>query len=83
MGQSKIERTPNGKIFFTRVLYSEIKYSLKDSFLMYCSGLYLGVVTPGRMGEIAKALYLKKDGYSMGKSLVGAVLDRLADFIFL
>jgi len=60
-----------------------IKYSLKDSFLMYCSGLYLGVVTPGRMGEIAKALYLKKDGYSMGKSLVGAVLDRLADFIFL
>ena len=60
-----------------------IKYSLKDSFLMYCSGLYIGLLTPGRMGEIAKALYLKKDGYSMGKSLVSAILDRLTDFAFL
>lgn len=60
-----------------------IKYNLKNSFLMYCSGLYIGILTPGRMGEIAKALYLKKDGYSMGKSLVSAVLDRLSDFVFL
>lgn len=60
-----------------------IKYDLKDSFLMYCSGLYIGIVTPGRMGEITKALYLKKDGHSMGKSLVGAILDRLSDFAFL
>jgi hypothetical protein len=50
---------------------------------MYGAGLYLGILTPGRMGEIAKALYLKKDGYSMGKSLVSAVLDRLTDFTFL
>jgi len=60
-----------------------IKYSLKNSFLMYCSGLYIGLLTPGRLGEIAKALYLKKDGYSMGKSLVSVVLDRLSDFVFL
>jgi len=60
-----------------------IKYSLKDSFLMYCSGIYVGLMTPGKMGEIAKALYLKKDGYSMGKSLVSAILDRLTDFAFL
>lgn len=50
---------------------------------MYCSGLYIGILTPGRMGEIAKALYLKKDGHSMGKSLVGVILDRLSDFAFL
>jgi len=60
-----------------------IKYSLKDSFLMYCSGLYLGLLTPGRLGEISKAIYLKKDGHSTGKSLVGVVLDRLSDFAFL
>lgn len=60
-----------------------IKYNLKDSFLMYCSGLYIGVLTPGRIGEIAKALYLKNDGYSLGKSLVGVFLDRLSDFVFL
>lgn len=60
-----------------------IKYSLKNSFLMYCSGIYVGLITPGRIGEVAKALYLKKDGYSMGKSLVSAILDRLTDFVFL
>ncbi|MFH1456934.1 MAG: lysylphosphatidylglycerol synthase transmembrane domain-containing protein [Patescibacteria group bacterium] len=61
----------------------KIKYNLKDSFLMYCSGLYIGILTPGRAGEIVKSLYLKKDGHSMGKSLVSTVLDRLSDFAFL
>lgn len=60
-----------------------IKYRLKDLFLMYCSGLYIGIVTPGRIGEVTKALYLKRDGHSMGKSLVGVILDRLSDFAFL
>ena len=50
---------------------------------MYCSGIYLGILTPGRFGEISKALYLKKDGYSIGKSLVSTILDRLSDFAFL
>lgn len=60
-----------------------IKYSIKDSTLMYWSGLFIGILTPGRLGEIAKAFYLKKDGHSMGKSLVGVILDRLSDFAFL
>ena len=61
----------------------EIKYGLKDSFLMYGSGLYAASFTPGKIGEMVKALYLKKDGYSLGKSLVSVVLDRLSDFVFL
>jgi len=60
-----------------------IHYSLKDSFLMYGVGLYIGGITPGRVGEISKAIYLKKDGHSFGKSLVSLVLDRLSDVIFL
>ncbi len=60
-----------------------IKYSIKDSTLMYWSGLFIGILTPGRLGEIAKAFYLKKDGHSMGKSLVSVILDRLSDFAFL
>jgi uncharacterized protein (TIRG00374 family) len=60
-----------------------IKYNLKDSFLMYCSGIYVGILTPGRMGELTKALYLKRDGYSMGRSLVSVVLDRISDFVSL
>jgi len=61
----------------------KIKYSLKDTFIMYCSGLYFGIITPGRIGEITRALYLKKDGHSMGKSLMSIVLDRISDFAFL
>lgn len=60
-----------------------IKYNLKDSFLMYCAGVYLGIPTPGRIGELAKAFYIKRDGHSFGKSLVGVILDRFTDLIFL
>jgi len=60
-----------------------IHYSLKDSFLMYGVGLYIGGVTPGRIGEVSKVLYLKNNGHSLGKSLVSLVLDRISDFAFL
>jgi len=60
-----------------------IHYSLKDSFLMYGVGLYIGSVTPGRIGEASRALYLTKDRHSLGKSIVSLVLDRLSDFVFL
>lgn len=60
-----------------------IKYSLKDSLLMYGAGVYIGILTPGRLGELVKALYLKNDGYSLGRSFVGAVLHRIFDFAFI
>jgi len=60
-----------------------IHYNLRDSFLMYGAGLYIGGITPGRVGEISRALYLKRDGHSFGKSMVSLVLDRLSDIIFL
>ncbi len=60
-----------------------INYRLKDSFLMYCSGIFVGLLTPGRIGEFAKIFYLKQDGYSLGKSAVGIFLDRVSDFAFL
>ena len=60
-----------------------IKYSLKDSFIMYCSGIFVGLLTPGRIGEFAKVFYLKQDGHSLGKSAVGIFLDRISDFAFL
>lgn len=60
-----------------------ISYAVKDSFLMYGAGVYIGLLTPGRLGEITKALYLKKDGHSMGKSLVSVIVDRIFDFGFL
>lgn len=60
-----------------------INYSLKDSFLMYGVGLYIGSATPGKVGEISRIAYLKKDGHSIGKSMVSLILDRISDFAFL
>ncbi len=60
-----------------------INYTQKDSFLMYGSGLYIGSVTPGKIGEISRIIYLKKDGHSFGKSLVSLILDKISDFVFL
>lgn len=60
-----------------------IKYQLKDSFLIYATGQLFSKSTPGQVGDLIKVFYLKKDGYSTGKSLVSVILDRLADVSFL
>ncbi len=60
-----------------------IHYSAKDSILMYFSGLYAGLITPGRFGEFVKMLYLTNDHHSFGKSLLSVVFDRIFDLIFL
>lgn len=60
-----------------------IRYDIGDSFLMYCSALYVGLLVPGRVGDIARVLYLKKDGHSLGKSFTSVFLDRLSDLLFL
>ncbi|MBN2094127.1 MAG: flippase-like domain-containing protein [Candidatus Zambryskibacteria bacterium] len=60
-----------------------INYSVYESYLMYLSSVYIGMFTPGRLGEASRVLYLTKAGYSIGKSFVSVVLDRLADIFFL
>ncbi|MDO8669164.1 MAG: lysylphosphatidylglycerol synthase transmembrane domain-containing protein [Candidatus Buchananbacteria bacterium] len=60
-----------------------INYSFKDSFLIYGSGIYFGTITPGRLGDLIKILYLKEAGHSTGKSAVSVIADRLADLLFL
>jgi hypothetical protein len=61
----------------------KIDYRLSDSILMYGSGLYIGLLTPGRIGDFIKVIYLKNDGNSTGKSFVSVFVDRLADISFL
>jgi len=59
-----------------------IHYSFWQSFSMYQVSKFVGLFTPGRIGETSKVLYLAKD-YSTGKSFVSIVLDRLFDVVFL
>lgn len=61
----------------------KINYSVKNAFLMYGSSALLGLITPGRVGDFSKINYLRKDNYSIGRALLGNILDKIFDVIFI
>lgn len=66
------------------LIQQSLSLSIKNAFSIYLSSLYIGFITPGRLGEISKALYLKqKQVTSFSKGLSGAIMDRLLDLYFL
>lgn len=55
-----------------------------DSFLIYMSSIFLGLVTPGRIGEFSKIMYLRKSGVtSSARAFSSVVTDRLFDVFLL
>jgi glycosyltransferase 2 family protein len=61
-----------------------IKLQLSELVTIYLSSLFLGVITPGRIGDFAKIFYLKKThSIPIGKGLSGVFVDRLLDLCFL
>jgi uncharacterized protein (TIRG00374 family) len=61
-----------------------IRYGLLPAFAVYNSALAIGYVTPGRLGEFAKALYLRTDaGVTLGQALSSVLLDRVLDLYLL
>ncbi len=56
----------------------------RDAFLFYLSSVYLGIITPGRLGEFAKALYLKQAGITnLSRGFSSVLTDRLCDLYLL
>jgi len=72
-------------VFRWRILLKaqRIELGWKEAFLIYTSGLFWGLATPGRIGEFSKVFYLKEKGYSLGKSLPNIVIDRFLDVLLL
>jgi uncharacterized protein (TIRG00374 family) len=61
-----------------------VNYSLAPAFAAYNSSLAVGYVTPGRLGEFVKALYLRQDeGLSIGYAFSSVLLDRILDLYLL
>lgn len=56
-----------------------IEYPWKDAVIVYFAGLFIGTVTPGRVGDFIKVQYLRDEGYSFGKSFLSVLLDRCYD----
>ena len=57
----------------------DIRYSLPESITMYAAAVYVGNITPGRLGDFIKVLYLIRDDHPFGRSFVTVLLDKLFD----
>jgi uncharacterized protein (TIRG00374 family) len=54
------------------------------AWAVYATGVFLGTFTPGRLGDLAKALYAREErGLDGNKALAVALLDRLFDVAFM
>jgi len=51
------------------------------TFYVYLWAFYFGVITPGRVGEVSKAIYVKKEFKSFGDAFISVFLDRIIDIL--
>jgi len=59
-------------------------FSPVRAWSVYATGVFLGTFTPGRLGDLAKAFYVRQErGLDWEKALAGALLDRLFDVAFM
>lgn len=62
----------------------KVIYSALGSFNIYISSIFIGFITPGRLGEFIKAVYLKSDySISLSKGMSSVLIDRLFDLYLL
>jgi uncharacterized protein (TIRG00374 family) len=62
----------------------EIRYPTNEAISAYMASYYIGLVTPGRVGDFIKVVYLKKArAVPYGKALVSSLMDRLLDLVFI
>ena len=55
-----------------------------ETFMAYLSSLYIGYITPGRLGEFVKVIYLKSNrGISLSKGFSSVLIDRIFDLYLL
>jgi len=60
-----------------------IKLKITEAAMLFMSAFYLSTITPGRIGDLARIYFIRKKGYSLGKSALSVVIDRLQDIAFL
>lgn len=61
-----------------------IEYPFFDSLVSYLGGVFAGLVSPGRTGEMIKAVYLRNEKQvTVGRGVASVFLDRLFDFYVL
>ncbi len=62
----------------------QIAYPLRKTYLAYFGSIFIGFVTPGRLGEFVKALHIKRDcGVPIGSAFSSVLADRIFDLAIL
>lgn len=62
----------------------KIKYKLREAFLTVMSSAYVGIVTPGRIGNFIRIFYLENDlGISVGVAMSSVIMDKLIELVTL
>ncbi len=60
----------------------KIKLMWKEGFSAWLVGFFIGLITPGRIGDLTRAFYLREK-MAIGKALTTVVVDRVIDIIVL
>lgn len=56
----------------------------RDAFLYVLASTFVGTITPGRLGEFTKAIYLKRNNeLNIGYGFASVLVDRLSDILLL
>ena len=68
-----------------KIIVNSVKphFSLKDSIKVFFIGFSLSTITPAKLGDFIKVLYLNDENCGLGKSLSTIVIDRLIDICLL
>ena len=62
----------------------KIYFSILESYFIYSASTYIGIITPGRVGDFIKVIYLKKNkGIKISKGFPSVFIDRLFDLYLL
>ena len=60
-----------------------MRYGYKSSFTSWLAGFFSGLLTPGRLGDLTRSLYLRSDKNTLGRSISTVVVDRFFDILIL
>lgn len=55
----------------------------RDLLAVYAYSVFVGVATPGRIGEFVKTYHLTREGMTLGAAAATVLLDRLFDIVLL
>lgn len=70
--------------WFMLVRWQGMRFNYRQAFLSYFGSLLIGFITPGRLGEMVKAVTLRNEcGVPLARGLSSVILDRVFDMYLL